>query len=240
MKPIIILLSCFLFFSLHSQIFSQEENISTESGLDLSKNVKADEFSPGWAIAIKASSFGFGGEIIKSFNEQFNLRLGGSYFKQKYNVAFFDGFNTEDFTYSTLGSVSLIVDWHFLDWMHLSGGALYNMSELEIQNKAMESLDIGEITVEPETIGSVYYRLNPNEVCPYLGIGFGRTISPSRIVSFNLDLGAIYQGSPKVTLDATGMVSPTANDDQRKLLEDNVKDYKFFPFINFQISFRIF
>ncbi len=241
MRQITFLLTVFIFISFSSfQLFSQEENTQTEEGADLSKIVKTDDFSPGWAIAIKASSLGFGVEVVKSFNKNLNLRLGGSYYKQKYSLTFVDGFSAEGLNYTTVGSISLIADWHFLSWLHLSGGVLYNMTELEIESRTTEPQQFGDINVEPETIGSVYYRLNPNEICPYLGLGFGRTISKSKVVSFNFDLGVVYQGSPKVTLEATGMVAPTANEEQRKLLEDNVKDYKFFPFINFQLSFRIF
>jgi hypothetical protein len=236
MKRITIIVFLMFALGLSSQLTAQQ----SENGSDLSKIIKTSKFTPGWAIGIKASSFGFGGEIVKSFNEKFNLRLGGSYFKQNYNYTFVDGLDTKGINYSTVGAVSLIADWHFTNWFHLSGGVLYNMTELEIESKATESHQFGEIEVTPETIGSVYYRLNPNELCPYLGLGFGRTISKSKVVSFNFDLGAVYQGSPKVTLEATGMVSPTANESQRQLLEDNVNEYKFFPFINFQLGFRIF
>jgi len=230
MKRFNLFLSLLLIIVLHSQIYAQHENENSK---------RIEEFSPGWALAIKASSMGFGGEVIKSFSEKFNLRLGGSYFKQKYSYTFAEGFDTKALNYTTVGSVTLIADWQFIDWMHLSGGVLYNFTELEIESKLSEAQKIGDIDVTPETIGSIYYRLNPNEICPYLGLGFGRTISKNKIVSFNFDFGAVYQGSPNVTLRATGMVSPTANEDQRKILEDNVKEYNFFPFISFQLSFRI-
>ncbi len=236
MKRITILVFLIFVLGLSSQLTAQQ----SESGSDLSKIIKTSEFTPGWAIGVKASTFGFGGELVKSFNEKFNLRLGGSYYKQNYDYTFVEGLDTKGINYSTIGAISLIADWHLANWFHLSGGVLYNMTELEIESKATESHQFGEIEVAPETIGSVYYRLNPNELCPYLGLGFGRTISRNKVVSFNFDVGAVYQGAPKVTLEATGMVSPTANEDQRQLLEDNVKDYKFFPFINFQLGFRIF
>lgn len=232
MKNLSILFSFLLIFSIPIQLLSQES--------DLSNNEKTDDFSPGWAIGIKASTLGFGGEIVKSFNESFNLRLGGSYFKQKYSLSFADAIADDSWTYTTVGSVSLIMDWHFSRVVHLSAGVLYNMSVLKVESLPTESQNIGDIEVTPETIGTLTYQLTPNEICPYFGIGFGRSISKNKVVSFNFDLGAVYQGSPKVSLEATGMVSPTANEEQRKLLEDNVKDLRFFPFLNFQLSFKIF
>jgi len=237
MKNLFILFAFLLFLSTSNNVFSQEEN---ESGSYQTETEKVDDFTPGWAIGIKASSLGFGGEIVKSFNKSLNLRLGGSYYKQKYNLKFGEGFDDGSLNYTTIGSISLILDWHFARNVHLSGGILYNMSVLEIESVPTEPQTVGEIEVSPETIGSLYYKLTPNEICPYLGIGFGRSIARSKVVSFNFDLGAVYQGSPKVTLEATGMVAPTANEEQRQLLEDNVQDFKFFPFVNFQLSFRIF
>jgi len=231
MKNLSILFFLFLFFSIPAQVFSQET--------DSSQDGKTDDFSPGWAIGIKASTLGFGGEIVKSFNKNLNLRLGGSYFNQKYSLSFADAIADDSWTYTTVGSVSLIMDWHFSRIVHLSAGVLYNMTVMKVEGLPTESQHIGDIEVTPETIGSLTYQLTPNEICPYFGIGFGRSISKNKVVSFNFDLGAVYQGSPKVSLDATGMISPTANEEQRKLLEDNVKDLRFFPFLNFQLSFKI-
>ena len=205
------------------QIFSQEES---------------DDFTPGWAIGIKVSSLGLGLEIIKSFNKNFNLRLGGSYYKQNYAQWKYDDSDLAAFVYGQVGSISLIADWYFLKSVHLSGGVFYNMTVVKKESKLSESYYVGEIEVTPETVGSVFVSWFPNEICPYLGIGFGRTISRNEVVAFNFDLGALYQGSPKVAMEANGMVAPTANEDQRKLMENNVKGYQFYPFINFQLSFR--
>lgn len=41
--------------------------------------------------------------------------------------------------------------------------------------------------------------LRVNALRPYLGIGFGRAISPERRVGFSFDLGVMYWGKPRVT-----------------------------------------
>jgi len=222
-------------FSLASTIAISQETTSSDEVITKTKN-----FTAGWGIGIKASSFGFGADIIKSFNQNFTLRLGGSYYKQDFKVAQLDDLGAEALNYTSLGSVSLLFDYYVFRSVYLSAGVFYNMNTIEFESKATEPQTIGNIEVTPETLGTIKYTLNPNEVCPYLGIGFGHTISRNKLVAFNFDLGAIYHGSPKVKLDATGMVSPTANPEQQQLLQDNVKQWQFYPFLNFQLSFRIF
>ncbi len=225
---------------LSGQVYAQEDTENNNEGADLSKIIKTTKFTPGWGIGIKASSLGLGADIVKSFNSSFTLRLGASYLKKDFKISTFDDLGGSAFNYTTVGSVSLLFDWYFARSVYVSAGLMYNMSILEFESKADKSQYIGVIEITPETMGSITYTLKPNEICPYLGIGFGHTISRNKLVAFNVDLGMLYQGSPKVTLDATGMVAPTANEEQRQLLQDNVKGYMFYPFLNFQLSFKLF
>lgn len=222
MKKFTILLFCLFIFNLPNQIFSQEE-------IELSEVEKSDNFSPGWAIGIKASTLGFGGELVKSFSKSFNLRLGGSYFKYDVKELVFEDAEAE--SYVTVGAISLIADWQFISFMHLSGGILYNMTFVDIN----EEVDEG-----PQNFGTINYSIKPNEICPYFGIGFGRTISKNKVVSFNFDLGLVYQGSPKFTIETTGTILDDYLKDQEEMIEDAMRNYRFFPFVNFQLSFRIF
>jgi hypothetical protein len=240
MKKLYLLLLLFGNILFLGQVYAQEDTGQNKGDADLSKIIKSTKFTPGWGIGLKASTLGFGADIVKSFNSSFTLRLGASYYNHDFKISSFDDLGGSAFNYTTVGSVSLLFDWYFAKSVYLSAGLIYNMSVLEIESKANKSQYIGEIEITPETMGSINYTLKPNDICPYLGIGFGHTISRNKLIAFNFDLGALYQGSPKVTLDATGMVAPTANEEQRQLLQDNVKSYMFYPFLNFQLSFRLF
>jgi len=196
-------------------------------------------FSPGWAIGIKLSTFGPGIELIKSFNPYVNVRLGGSYFKVKSEFSIDNDISTINKSYSTFGAINLLADINFLRFMHFTGGVVYNLTKEEMEAKPKEDYYIGEVELTSETVGSVYYKLTPNKICPYAGLGFGSSISGSRRVSFAVDLGVVYHGTPKVQLNANGMVSPTASEEQRQILQDNVSGYRFYPMLNFQLSFRL-
>ena len=167
------------------------------------------EFSPGWALGIKASSFGPGIEIVKSFTEVFNIRLGATWMRINYDLGFDDALEVGDQGTITTGSVSLLGDFNFLSFMHFTGGIIFNMNELMLDAQPTEEYYVGEIKVDPETLGSLYYSMTPNLVCPYVALGFGRSISRYRLVSFAFEFGLIYQGPPKVDLNATGMLTPT-------------------------------
>jgi hypothetical protein len=206
--------------------------------LHAQENKKQKEFSPGWAIGIRLSTFGPGIEIIKSFNPLINLRLGGSYFKLKTEFSVDNDISTINKSYTTFGEINLLADINFLRFMHFTGGLLYNLTKEEMVAKPKEDYYIGDVVLTSETVGSIYYTLTPNKLCPYAGLGFGSSISGSRRVSFAVDLGIVYHGTPKVQLDANGMVSPTASEEQQHMLQDNVKGYRFYPVLNFQLSFR--
>lgn len=200
---------------------------------------KNSRFSPGWAIGIKASSFGPGIEVMKSFTEVFTLRLGGTYFKYNYDLTFDDALSVGEQGVITTGSISVLADFNFLSFMHFTGGLIYNMNEVVVDAKPTEDYYVGDIKVEPETLGTLYYSLTPNKVCPYVALGFGRSISRYKIVSFTFEAGLIYQGPPKVGLEATGMLTPTDNYAQQQLLESNVQTFTIYPVVNFQLSFRL-
>lgn len=198
-----------------------------------------EEFTPGWAIGIKLSTFGPGIEIIKSFTPVVNVRLGGAYLKFNTEFSIDNDVSTINKSSTTLGGISLVADINFLSFMHFTGGLMYNISKEEMEAKPNDDYYIGEVELTSETVGSVYYTLTPNKICPYAGFGFGNSISRSKRVSFAVDLGVVYHGTPKVELDANGMISPTASDEQQQILQDNVSGYRFYPMLNFQLSFRL-
>jgi len=229
MKNLYFLFSFLLIVNLPINVFSQEEGASDDYGFNPSESEKVDGFRPGWAIGIKASTLGFGGEVVKSFTKRISLRLGGSYFK--YDVSDLIFKETDVVGSTTVGAISLIADWNFVNFMHLSGGILYNMSEVDATEDVYEgSFKVGEIN----------YNIKPNEICPYFGLGFGRSISKSKIVSFNFDFGLVYQGVPKLATETVGTIPDRYLEDRVNTIEQTLNNFLFYPFINFQLSFRIF
>jgi len=237
---------------LTSQVFSQGET-SSAKGDELSKGISKEETSaknnPGWGVAIKASTFGPGIEIVKAFKIPVNLRLGGTWLNYSMDISQYTSGSEDVKSINNLhfGTVSLMADWQFADFMHLTGGVLYNFTEEVIDVYSNDVVYVGEVEVTPETMGYTSAKIYTSKINPYLGIGFGRSISKQKVVGFGVDLGVAYIGSPKVDLMANGMLEPTADAIitadgtvyNKEIIENNIENYKFYPVISFQLSFRI-
>jgi hypothetical protein len=197
-------------------------------------------FTPGWAVGVKVGTFGPGIEIVKSFNELVNLRFGGTYFKMKYDFNTENEISTINRSYTTTGAINLMADLNFLSFMHFTGGLLYNLNKFELKAAPNEDYFVDEDFISSETAGNVDYKFWTNKICPYAGLGFGRSISRSQLVSFSFDFGVVYHGSPKLQINANGMISPADVEEQEQVLKDNIEGYKFYPVLNFQLSFRFY
>ncbi|NDW10161.1 hypothetical protein [Dysgonomonas sp. 520] len=74
---------------------------------------------------------------------------------------------------------------------------------------------------------------------PYLGIGIGRSLPKSR-VSFMFELGAIYQGDFTIKQNGKKVGSMKEAHDSFADIDDYTKYLKWWPMLNFQLSYRIF
>lgn len=201
---------------------------------------ETEQRGTGLALGLKLSTFGPGLELVTNITPKIHLRLGGTYFEYLLHVdtEFLEVAGRNDFK---TGSVSLMANWQVARGFFFSGGAIYNMFENRASGIPAQGFTLGVIQVNPDQIGELAVTVKPgNTISPYFGLGLGRSISRSRVVSFALELGAVYHGKPAIELEAQGMLAPTANEEQRLLMEDAIADFQFFPMINFQLSFRIF
>jgi len=201
------------------------------------------EFSKGLGIALKASTNGLGGDIIVAVHENVNLRLGF----EKYNYGRDITFSENDIEYDAvvdagIGSISLLCDYAIAPWFFISGGAGYNLFHSEIIGHAASSMPFGDIEIPKEKIGNFQFDLDPKlKISPYLGIGFGKTLNPSKLVGFAFELGGFYQGPPDISIQSDGLLSPTANPDHghENKLERQIDQYYLYPVLKFSLSFRI-
>ncbi len=233
--------------------FGQGKTASPSSGGELSKGISVSESASlsnsGWGVAVKVSTLGPGLEVVKAFDFPVILRLGGTWVRYSHDVTTYISSSDQNKTVANiqLGSVSLMADWQFVGFMHLTAGAIYNLSEWSVDSYSNDVVYIGEIEVTPETMGYTSTSVYTSKINPYLGIGLGRSISKSHLVGFGVDLGVVYIGSPKVNLSANGMLQPTAeaittSDGtiyNKDIIENNISTYKFYPMVNFQLSFRL-
>ena len=142
---------------------------------------------------------------------------------------------------------------------HITGGVYIGRSDIvKVKGKMDQAVEILSVLKpyydyfnEPIIIDQDYRltgndlvdmkgAISVNSVKPYLGIGFGRTIPKSR-VGVNFEIGAFYQGTPKIVSD---------NNNVQKLIDtklaevsdvvDKVKQFPILPVISLKLNIRIF
>ncbi len=192
------------------------------------------------SMALKASTLGVGLEAQKTFSDSFGGRIGINYFTYDY-----DG-TKDDIDYNldlNLLSVSALLDWHpFQGSFRISGGALYNGNDIDMDAKTATSYQIGDISYSSSDIGNLTGTVDFNDIAPYLGIGWDTTFGKSKKFGFLLELGAIYQGTPKVDLSISGPIATQAFLNDLQAEEDNLKkdleNFEYYPVLAVGFNYR--
>ncbi len=213
-------------------IKKKRDNISTAE-------VRITNYSKGWGISLKASTLGTGLEFIWRQNQFFAFRLGGTYFPwERRNTD--TEFEVEKKYTAEFSAVTLIADWFVLghfSTFHLSGGFVYNRTHLTVHGYPVNSYVIGSYQISPEQLGDLEIKVTPNKFSPYIGAGFGNFISNKKRLTFNVQLGMLYQAPPEIEFTAFGMIEPTS--EQIDIAKHNVEGFIFYPVLDVQIVYRL-
>lgn len=192
----------------------------------------------GMGLGVKIGTFGPGVELIAAFNDKLHLRLGGNSMGVKYTYSDLD-LEVKASAEVRLQDVSLLLNYQLARVLFVSGGFIYNNNEIKLIGFPTGSIVIGDVTVGPDDGSTLTARIRPgSNINPYAGIGIGRSLSKNGVISFAFELGAAFQGSPKVELIGSGGLNDVGTEENRKLLEDNIAFYNIHPVVSFQLSFR--
>lgn len=116
----------------------------------------------------------------------------------------------------------------------VAGLGYFTSNNVNIKTTFKDNISIGDITFNTADSGSLNIDSNWSEIAPYLGLGLGRLVSNKKI-GFGFDFGTFFSSSPEITLDATGLIEQTK--DQEILLNENFKSFKFIPYAAFRLSY---
>lgn len=228
MKPYVVLISSIFFmFFVSLNCWAQNNDFS---GKEI-------------GLALKASTNGFGGDVVFNFHKRMDVRLGYEqlHFKTTFSFSEKSVEYDADTDYKT-GSLSLLFDYHLAKHVFLTAGVGYNMFHGVVDGKATSDLEYGDIMISKDKIGTFEFQIDPSmKISPYLGIGFGRTLGLAKRVGFAIEIGGYYQGSPDLTITSTGLLSPTSNPDQQQeaRLEKQVSQYTVYPVMKFSLSYKL-
>ncbi len=142
------------------------------------------------------------------------------------------------------GGISAMVDLYLMSNFYLTGGIVQTNMDLSAKLMPAESMQIGDITWEPEDIGDLTLSIKPLEkMAPYAGIGFGRNISRKRGLAMSLEFGAYYMKSYVIGLSGTGMFAGNSDNESINRINETLAGFDWsgiYPVIKLGISFRAF
>jgi hypothetical protein len=194
------------------------------------------------ALGIKIGTLGIGAEMTFGLLPQLNARVGINGFSYGYDAA------VEEIDYDfdlNLFSGSLLADWHFLGGaFRVTGGLVLNRNELDLQaSTSRDRYIIDDVAYSVDDIGKLRGTIDFNTISPYLGIGWGNAVGGNSRICFFMDLGVLFQGSPKADLSVTGPVGSDADfqrhlRNEEKEIEDETDKYTLYPVISIGVAYK--
>ncbi|MEA1674896.1 hypothetical protein [Nitrospirillum sp. BR 11163] len=197
----------------------------------------------GWgpllSVGPEVSTLGLGAEVDARFDDRFGLRLNANGFSFSANHTVRDVRYDGD---ATLESFGLLADLHpFGDGWRVTAGARLNLNEVDLKGTPRNATyTIHGMTYTASEVGSLNGKIAFNRFAPYVGVGYEGAVADHW--HFGFDLGAMYHGTPKVSLDASGPVTTTPDfesrlDAERQELRDDVKDYSWYPVLSLTVKY---
>lgn len=162
----------------------------------------ASAASPDLAVAVRAGTPGVGLDLDLGISPSFGMRVGFAGFNINHTV------NTSDVDYDgrlKLRTITGLFDWYvFQGGFHLTAGVAGNDTKLDVVGQPNQgSYTINGTTYTSSQLGSLNGELKfGNSVSPYVGLGWGNPAGENGRVHFLFDVGAIYGGTPTVSLTA--------------------------------------
>lgn len=195
----------------------------------------------GMALTIQAGTLGAELGFVKNLNPKLNARLGVAFMTYSYSG---DTGGEDPVAYEVdmnLFSAGLLVDYHpFENFFRLTGGLVFNNNIFEASAEAVNTYEYDESTYTPEEIGKLTGEMKPGlPISPYVGLGIGNPVSSDKKLGFYMDLGILYTGSPKVTLDAdeNTMIYPSADQDEQ--VEEDLSGIQIYPVLEIGMSYQL-
>lgn len=189
-------------------------------------------------IGVKAGTYGYGLDVTVRVNDLVGIRASAT--RGDYSGSVDDSGVEYDGDFE-LGGTGVTVDINpFRGNFRLSAGLFKNRNDITLDATPSQPVEIGGTVYDPADIGTLRGAAEFDDTATYLGIGYGSAAKAPGRVRFVLDAGVLRQGAPELSLSSsTGLVAP--DDIQREIdeINDEVKDYDWWPVIALGISFRI-
>jgi hypothetical protein len=210
--------------------------LSTTAILSIVFSTTGQAEGSGIGIGVHAGTLGYGIDATYGITESINIR-------GQYNTIGLDDDDTDgglnynyDLDWNTYG---ILVDWHpFSGGFRVSAGYFINNNELT-GNASGTDVEVGNTTYAG-TVG-LKSAVTFDSSAPYLGVGWGNAAEHNSQLSFMFEVGALLQGSPKVSLvetSATPTVSQADLDVEAAQLQSDIEEFDVYPVVTLGIAYQ--
>jgi hypothetical protein len=194
-------------------------------------------------VGIEAGTTGYGADLAYKLSDSVGARIG--YTGLNYSRSMSD----TDIKYDAklkLSNLKAVADWNLIGGFRLTGGLYVHDNKVDLNGEPNGSTyTINGDTYQASQIGSVKGRVKfGSSVSPYLGIGYGMIADKG--FGFFADVGAIYLGKAKVSVDAScGSAMPASTcaqlqsdvEHERQKVYDKLNGYRFWPVVSVGVSY---
>jgi hypothetical protein len=212
-------------------------SFSLTSGFCQPKQENSSPIKENWSLGLSLSTTGIGINAINNFSKGFDVRFNASFMGYSYNLNKLTP-DLQGKARARIGSIGCYLDYYPLAFLYITGGVAYNLCSVSLKGQLTDSVEIGDVIIEPLDIGIIKATIEPGwKINPYLGIGANFRLKGN--YSIGIETGLFYMRPPDVTLNATGMLEPTASKEQELLMEKNISPIDFYPNISILLTYRL-
>lgn len=200
------------------------------------------------AVGVTVGTTGLGADLDVPVLPILGIRVGYSGFVYHHDI------NQTDVDYAGrlhFSEASGLLDWYVLSGgFHVTAGVFGGNTRVDVTGRPTDgTYTINGTTYSAAQVGSLSGQLKfGNSVQPYVGLGWGNPFRGGPL-TFTADIGAIYGGTPSVSLSAqcgpaAPPGSPACNQVQNSLaseraqLASDVTIAKWYPVLNLGVAFR--
>ena len=140
------------------------------------------------------------------------------------------------FKYNTMNLLFDYTPFKNSSFKIVAGLAYLTKAKADVVIKPASGISYGDIYLTKDQIGDVKAGTDWAGLTPYLGMGLGRAV-PKNDVGFGVELGGYFMGKPATTFEATGMLTPTAAEEEDEF-KSWMNKFSFMPSVMFHLNFK--
>jgi hypothetical protein len=197
-------------------------------------------------LSVSAGTSGFALHVATPLNDRFSLRVGASLLDHDRS----EHTRSVDYDFQLkLRTFDMLLDYYPTDrGFRLTGGLMFNGNRIDAAGlpNANGSYVINNRRYSASEAGRLDGRIDFRNLAPYLGVGWGKAPQAEKGWGVALDVGAMMQGRPRVSLATSGCTLPQpmcaqlAEDVsvERASLGDKVDNFRVYPIIRAGVTYR--